>query len=445
LRKKELIAGLYQIKFALFPSQMTMTDLPSTKRMFVAFAVMSLSALAVTGCSQFDLRNSIPWSVGSDGKFESPMQLVPFWSAAVQNIGDGGGLRGFGGRLYFYGRNPNKPIKVKGTLVIYAFDEKGRDPKNVVPDRKYIFNAEQFKSKFSKTELGPSYSIWLPWDEVGGAEKRISLIVRFTSETGEMVSSEQAAVRLPGALPDSSMNAATAPGAAAPQTPAMPSTTPSLSALATKFAVQPAVSPAPEIDAHGNLAASGVVQASATSPLTTMPGMVESTGGQSPDGFGPVEIKRMTTTTIPVSSTPQGRMPQASAAQSFPAITVAPPAAGATEVPLSPLRAQMVAAGAVPSVGLAGYRQRFQGGPQKINSPRGSIANSQAQTAQASANQDLQSSTQTSAQGVSMGPEARSEPVTPRVLGGPIARPEIARVPTQQFLAGSQSGLPSAP
>ena len=55
-------------------------------------------------------------------------------------------LRGFGGRLYFFGpNNSQEPVKVDGTLVIYAFNETNRDPANVVPDKKIVYPVKHFK------------------------------------------------------------------------------------------------------------------------------------------------------------------------------------------------------------------------------------------------------------------------------------------------------------
>src|SRR4051812_5019575 len=161
--------------------------------------LLSIAAItALAGCADLDLRRNIPWGEGQDGKPEKPMQVVAFWSNAVQNRPDQAGLRGFGARIYFYGKNPNKPVKVNGSLVVYAFDETNRDPNNVVPDKKYVFTADQLKAKYSKSDLGHSYSVWLPWDEVNGQQRDISLVARFTNENGEMVSSDSTMVRLPG-------------------------------------------------------------------------------------------------------------------------------------------------------------------------------------------------------------------------------------------------------
>ncbi|HTQ38121.1 MAG TPA: hypothetical protein VMJ32_03785 [Pirellulales bacterium] len=170
----------------------------------MALLALPLAVAMLSGCAtEFDLSKGIPWEIGKDGKFDTPMQVVAFWSDAVQTQPDKPkGIRGFGGRLYFYGKDPNKPVRVKGTLVIYAFDETNRDPKNVIPDKKYIFTPDQFQKKYSKSSLGDSYSIWLPWDEVGGLQKQISLVVRFTGEKGEMITSDEGHQLLPGITPE---------------------------------------------------------------------------------------------------------------------------------------------------------------------------------------------------------------------------------------------------
>ena len=65
-----------------------------------------------------------------------------------------------------------KPVLVDGQLVIYAFDESNREPTNNKPTRRYVFPPDQVARRMSKSELGPSYSFWLPWDEVGGVADR---------------------------------------------------------------------------------------------------------------------------------------------------------------------------------------------------------------------------------------------------------------------------------
>ena len=44
----------------------------------------------------------------------------------------------------------------------------------------------------------PAYAIWIPWDEAGGPQKDISLIVRFVAGDGQVVVGEQTKHVLPG-------------------------------------------------------------------------------------------------------------------------------------------------------------------------------------------------------------------------------------------------------
>jgi hypothetical protein len=166
-----------------------------------ALIAAAIGLIFLSGCSSIDIRKSLPWFDKEDEKFADPTKVVVMWSDAVMNQPDQKGIRGFGGRLYFYGKDPKDTIKVKGTLVIYAFDEASREANNVVPDKKFVFTADQLPKHCSVNAVGPSYSIWVPWDEVGGMRKEISLIARFATEKGAMVVSEQSKVTLPGTPP----------------------------------------------------------------------------------------------------------------------------------------------------------------------------------------------------------------------------------------------------
>lgn len=151
--------------------------------------------------------NPLEWGAESgEPRSGTPQRLVATWSDTIrQRIGEPA-ERGFGGRLYFYDGAVD-PITVDGRLVIYAFDELNRNPTDHKPTRRYIFPTEQLTKHMSESEIGPSYSVWLPWGGVEGAPTHVSLIARFEpSEGGGLVVSEQARQRLPGrgiAAPDS--------------------------------------------------------------------------------------------------------------------------------------------------------------------------------------------------------------------------------------------------
>jgi len=173
----------------------------SNFRKLTALGMAALIALG--GCSsfeidKFDMTKSIPWGAGKDGETKAPMKVVAVWTDTVLSEGMKPATRGFGGRLMFYDTEGGKPIKVKGSLLVYAFDETGRDVEQAKPDRKYVFTAEQFEKHYSKSSLGHSYSVWLPWDAAGGPLREISLLVRFQPTKGSVVIGDASKHHLPG-------------------------------------------------------------------------------------------------------------------------------------------------------------------------------------------------------------------------------------------------------
>lgn len=177
--------------------------------------------LSVTGCAKFDLRRNIPWQETSNKPVQS---IVAFWSDAVIERTSGPPYRGFGGRLLFYPADMKRPIKVRGTVVVYAFDDNLPPPDNLKPLRKYVFTNEQLEQVYSDSKLGPSYNVLIPWDEYSPDAQRVSLIVRYIPEDGPSVVSEQARMFLPGLDERTLATAHTrGPSAATSAAPSLPS------------------------------------------------------------------------------------------------------------------------------------------------------------------------------------------------------------------------------
>lgn len=153
------------------------------------------------GCSQLDVKKSfsIPFFDDKDDEVQAPDRVVAVWVDTIKYTQGETPTRGFGGKLMFYHGKEEKPVKVDGDLVIYAFDEDGRKPTDPRPTRKYVFRAEQFKEHHKPDpKLGDSYHFFLPWDNVGGYQKKISMIVRFQPKLGAVVVGEQTKHMLPG-------------------------------------------------------------------------------------------------------------------------------------------------------------------------------------------------------------------------------------------------------
>ncbi|MCS7238615.1 MAG: hypothetical protein NZ899_10155 [Thermoguttaceae bacterium] len=139
----------------------------------------------------------LPWK-NERKEYGIPDTIVAVWTYAVAHTPGQPPTRGFGGRIMFFQDGRDKPIKVDGTLVVYAFEETNSQQEKIVPDRRYVFSPEDLARCYSESRLGHSYSVWIPWDEAGGAQRTVSLIVCFTARGGKTVVSQQSKMMLPG-------------------------------------------------------------------------------------------------------------------------------------------------------------------------------------------------------------------------------------------------------
>ncbi|MEZ6046155.1 MAG: hypothetical protein R3C11_11420 [Planctomycetaceae bacterium] len=166
--------------------------------------LLLLTTSCLTGCAsfhlaqamKFDLDKPFPWETDDD-EIKVPARLVVVWKDTILNQRNKLGVRGFGGRIMFYDEQGTKPIKVAGNVAVYAFDNTGAAA-DATPDRKFIFKAEEMEKHYSKSALGHSYSFWVPWGEVGGEPRKISLLVRFEGESGAIIMSDASTQTLPG-------------------------------------------------------------------------------------------------------------------------------------------------------------------------------------------------------------------------------------------------------
>lgn len=178
------------------------TAFPSRMR-FATLLLLVACLAASTGCKQWNLTRSWTWLPGSEDPPEVPVKVVAVWTNGQLQQDNGTSLRGFGARLMFYNKE-DKPVRVEGKLVVYAFDEQKPEGKSSQADRRYVFTAEQLAEHYSKTQLGHSYSIFVPWDKAGAPAQQVSLIVRFNPLGGPAVVGSQAKLSLPGQPLDTS-------------------------------------------------------------------------------------------------------------------------------------------------------------------------------------------------------------------------------------------------
>jgi hypothetical protein len=165
--------------------------------------ILLAASCLLTGCATLEIPKSLQLTKKDlwKGKPAEPAKLVVIWSDAVYNEAGKAPVRGFGGRLFFYDKQ-SKTVPVEGELVVYGFDDSSEATPAKEPQRKFAFTSEQFRQHFTPGELGASYSVWIPWEPVGGFKKTVSLLPVFTSTTGKVVTGEQTVNSLPGKTPD---------------------------------------------------------------------------------------------------------------------------------------------------------------------------------------------------------------------------------------------------
>lgn len=130
--------------------------------------------------------------------YPNPVKMAATWTPDTLVQTGRTPTRGFGGRVFFYDEK-SRPVPVEGTLIVHGFDD-SVDVANS-PERstkRFEFTPEQFTRHFSQTDLGASYSVWIPWDAMGGKQRRVSLVASFKTTEGKMVQGTPATVQLPG-------------------------------------------------------------------------------------------------------------------------------------------------------------------------------------------------------------------------------------------------------
>ena len=165
--------------------------------------LLAACTMLLAGCTTLDLTKvSLPGL-----EKPKPAKMIDVWTDTVLHQSGEPTLRGFGGRIMFYGKDEKKSIKVEGRLTVYVFDAAEEERGNAMPERKFIFPADQLPKHYSQSKLGHSYSFWLPWDEVGGVQRDLVLLSRFEAISGEMVLGNEVRQTLPGMLTKSAKNA----------------------------------------------------------------------------------------------------------------------------------------------------------------------------------------------------------------------------------------------
>lgn len=176
----------------------------------VLFALLCCLTLVSSGCSVFGNKpkNAADksWSISKLWKkdYQRPNTLSVIWSPDVLTLTGKPPTRGFGGRVFFY-NDRTQAIPVEGDLIVHGYrgDPMLGESEQVQADKTFRFTAEQLTGHFSPSELGASYSVWIPWDAADGLRQEITLIPTFKGLDGQIVQGAPAKLFLPGRSIDS--------------------------------------------------------------------------------------------------------------------------------------------------------------------------------------------------------------------------------------------------
>jgi hypothetical protein len=160
--------------------------------------ILMVTSVGCTGLGQKSPKDwKMPWSKKDKPPepYPNPVKMAATWTPDTLVQTGRTPTRGFGGRLFFYDEK-TRAVPVEGDLTVHAFAE--NTDGSVGEVKRYHFTSEQFTQHFSQSDLGASYSIWIPWDAVGGDQMRISLVPSFKAASGRLVQGETALVGLPG-------------------------------------------------------------------------------------------------------------------------------------------------------------------------------------------------------------------------------------------------------
>lgn len=180
------------------------------RKAIISFALGCMCLAMSTGCAAWTDKSKNKDSMWSSMQFwkkpyQKPDKLAAIWTHDILTMTGKPPTRGFGGRLYFY--NPkSQAIPVEGELIVHGYEENRIglqvQTEKTKADKTFMFTAEQFTEHFSPSDLGASYSVWIPWDPADGMQKEITLIPTFKGKDGVILQGEPAKLILPGRKPE---------------------------------------------------------------------------------------------------------------------------------------------------------------------------------------------------------------------------------------------------
>ncbi|MHC4878666.1 MAG: hypothetical protein ACYTGL_19630 [Planctomycetota bacterium] len=159
-----------------------------------SIAILILLTSGLTGCSTVELADRPPRTHQS----ATASKCLCLWQQTEAQRSDGQAVRGFGGQVYFFPAEGEKPVSVDGTVHVFLFDDVGSSDEQARPIYETTFSSVEWNSMLSESQFGPVYSLFVPYPRGGKYEANCTVRVGLTGNDGSRVFSDMTPVRLAG-------------------------------------------------------------------------------------------------------------------------------------------------------------------------------------------------------------------------------------------------------
>lgn len=146
------------------------------------------------GCSTVRVDTQLPLALPR----QSPDRCLCLWQQAEGQTPDGRTTRGFAGQVYFFSSDSEAPMTVRGQVQVYLFDDHGTPEEQTRPIYQAGFDSAEWESMLHESQLGPVYSLFVPYPRPGDFEANCTLRIRLTGDDGTRVFSELTRIKLTG-------------------------------------------------------------------------------------------------------------------------------------------------------------------------------------------------------------------------------------------------------
>ncbi len=165
-------------------------------RLQVSFAFLTVLMASVAGCSTVDIAGRKPAPFASAD--HPAVRCVCLWQEAKGQAETGEITRGFAGQVYFFTADDQSSVGVEGDVHVFLFDDHGSPDQQARPISESGFANVEWQAMRRDSQLGPTYSLFVPYPRAGNLEANCALRLRLTQPDGSTLFSEMTQVKLPG-------------------------------------------------------------------------------------------------------------------------------------------------------------------------------------------------------------------------------------------------------